>query len=189
MESFDQTIAAGPARRDNRDMSLALRMQRYLARFPLSGFWRPWGPKAARVGPAPAQRGNPWFIAGFLLVIFLLGWHLFTLRPAFDAAGITEEQLQLMEFNGDIVRNTDGTYIWNPEKEKVTGVPGPLAVLEKARIELAEAFETACSTPCKAEATAGNVAKDLPIPNINNSTDLFSSVPPSCLELRRWRGE
>jgi nitrate/nitrite transport system permease protein len=142
MESFDQTIAPGTARQDSPEVSLALRMQRYLAGFALSGSWWPWGPKTARVGPASDQaRGNPWFIAGFLLVIVLLGWHLFTLRPAFDAAGMTEEQLQLMEFNGDIVRNAEGTYIWNPEKEKVKGVPGPLAVLAKARTELAEAFE------------------------------------------------
>jgi nitrate/nitrite transport system permease protein len=54
---------------------------------------------------------------------------------------MTEEQLQMMEFNGDIVRTNDGGYTWNPEKEKVKGVPGPLAVLEKARAELGEAFE------------------------------------------------
>jgi nitrate/nitrite transport system permease protein len=45
-----------------------------------------------------------------------------------------------MEFNGDIVKTPDGGYAWNPEKEKVKGVPGPLAVLEKAQTELAEAF-------------------------------------------------
>ena len=77
--------------------------------------------------------GNPWFISGFILFLFLLGWQLFTLRTAFDPKGMTEEQLQLMEFNGDIVRTESGTYQWNPEKEKVKGVPGPLAVLEKAR--------------------------------------------------------
>ncbi|MDE3036411.1 MAG: ABC transporter permease subunit, partial [Nitrospirota bacterium] len=49
-------------------------------------------------------------------------------------------QLQTMEFNGDIVRTAEGAYAWNPEKEKVKGVPGPLAVLEKARAELSEAF-------------------------------------------------
>ncbi len=87
------------------------------------------------------QKGNPWFISGFLLVVFLLGWHFFTLRSAFDPRGKTEEQLQLMEFNGDIVKGPDGGYMWNPEKEKVKGVPGPLAVIEKARVELAEAFE------------------------------------------------
>ena len=87
------------------------------------------------------HNGNPWLISGFLLVVFLLGWHFFTMRPTFDPRGMTEEQLQLMEFNGDIIRTTDGGYTWNPEKEKVKGVPGPLAVLEKARTELAEAFE------------------------------------------------
>lgn len=84
--------------------------------------------------------GNPWFISVFVLVMFLLAWHFFTLRPTFDPTGLTEEQLQLMEFNGDIVRMPDGAYAWNPEKEKVKGIPGPLAVVEKARTELAEAF-------------------------------------------------
>jgi nitrate/nitrite transport system permease protein len=85
-------------------------------------------------------QSNPWLISGFLLAVFLLSWHFFTMRPTFDARGMTEEQLQLMEFNGDLVRTPDGGYTWNPEKEKVKGVPGPLAVLEKARTELAEAF-------------------------------------------------
>ena len=85
-------------------------------------------------------KGNPWLISGFLLVVFLLAWHFFTLRTAFDPRGLTEDQLQTMEFNGDIVRTAEGGYAWNPEKEKVKGVPGPLAVLEKARIELGEAF-------------------------------------------------
>jgi len=84
--------------------------------------------------------GSPWFISAFVLVMFLLAWHFFTLRPTFDATGLTGEQLQLMEFNGDIVRMPDGAYAWNPEKEKVRGIPGPLAVVEKARAELAEAF-------------------------------------------------
>ncbi len=84
--------------------------------------------------------GSPWLITVFLIVVFLLAWHLATLRSAFDAKGLTDEQLQMMEFNGDIVRLPDGTYTWNPEKEKVKGIPGPLAVMEKAREELSEAF-------------------------------------------------
>lgn len=83
---------------------------------------------------------NPWLISGFILVVFLLGWHFFTMRPTFDPRGITDDQLQLMEFNGDILRTPDGAYAWNPEKEKVKGVPGPLAVLDKAKSELSEAF-------------------------------------------------
>lgn len=85
-------------------------------------------------------KGNPWMISGFLLVVFLLAWHFFTMRAAFDPKGLTEDQLQTMEFNGDIDRTAGGGYAWNPEKEKVKGVPGPLAVMEKARSELAEAF-------------------------------------------------
>jgi nitrate/nitrite transport system permease protein len=86
------------------------------------------------------QQGNPIPITLFLLAVFLVAWHLATLRSAFDPKGMSEEQLQLMEFNGDIVRLSDGRYTWNPEKEKVKGVPGPLAVFEKARVELGEAF-------------------------------------------------
>ncbi len=89
---------------------------------------------------AGQKGGNPWLISGFLLFVFLLGWQLSTLRPAFDPKGMTDEQLQLMEFNGDIVRTEAGAYQWNPEKEKVKGIPGPLAVLDKARVELSEAF-------------------------------------------------
>lgn len=79
-------------------------------------------------------------ISGTLLALFLIAWHLFTLRQDFDPKGFTEDQLLTMEFNGDIVRTPDGGHIWNPEKEKVKGVPGPLAVLDKARTELGEAF-------------------------------------------------
>jgi nitrate/nitrite transport system permease protein len=85
-------------------------------------------------------KGNPWLISLFCLAVFLLAWHFLTLQPTFDPRGLTEEQLRLMEFNGDIVRTASGSYDWNPEKQKVKGVPGPLAVLEKVREELGEAF-------------------------------------------------
>ena len=86
------------------------------------------------------NRKDALLISVVLLVVFLTAWHLFTLRAAFDPKGMTEEQLQMLEFNGDIMRTVEGGYAWNPEKEKVKGVPGPLAVLDKARTELAEAF-------------------------------------------------
>jgi nitrate/nitrite transport system permease protein len=85
------------------------------------------------------SKGNPGLISGFLLVIFLLGWHFATIRPAFDPQGKSEEQLLMLEFNGDIVQTDEGRFAWNPEK--ITGVPGPLAVLEKVKTELGEAFE------------------------------------------------
>lgn len=85
------------------------------------------------------SKGNPGLISGFLLVIFLLGWHFATIRPAFDPQGKSEEQLLMLEFNGDIVQTDEGRFAWNPEK--ITGVPGPLAVLDKVKTELGEAFE------------------------------------------------
>ena len=85
------------------------------------------------------SKGNPALISGFLLVIFLLGWHFATIRPAFDPQGKSEEQLLMLEFNGDIVQTDEGRFAWNPEK--ITGVPGPLAVLDKVKTELREAFE------------------------------------------------
>jgi nitrate/nitrite transport system permease protein len=85
------------------------------------------------------SKGNPGLISGFLLVIFLLGWHFATIRPVFDSQGKSEEQLLMLEFNGDIVQTDEGRFAWNPEK--ITGVPGPLAVLDKVKMELGEAFE------------------------------------------------
>ena len=37
---------------------------------------------------AGQSQGNPWYIAGFVLVVFLLGWHFFTLRSIFRSEGI-----------------------------------------------------------------------------------------------------
>ena len=51
-------------------------------------------------------------------------WHLATISPPFDPTGKTDEELMVMEFNGDIMQTDDGQYVWNPEKEKVKGVPG-----------------------------------------------------------------
>lgn len=83
--------------------------------------------------------GSPWLISGFLLMIFLLAWHFATIRPAFDPQGKSEEEILLLEFNGDVVRTEEGRLVWNPEK--MTGIPGPAAVLDKVITELGEAFE------------------------------------------------
>ena len=77
------------------------------------------------------QAQNPWVITILLLGIFLFVWQLLTLRPPFDSTGKTEEELTLLQFNGDIIQNEDGQYVWNPEKEKVKGIPGPFMVVEK----------------------------------------------------------
>ena len=73
-----------------------------------------------------------------LLGLFLLGWHLLTLRPAFDSTGLTEKQLTTMEFNGDIIRAEDGSYMYNPEK--MGGIAGPWAVVMKTIEEFSEPF-------------------------------------------------
>ncbi|MEM7411332.1 MAG: ABC transporter permease [Myxococcota bacterium] len=70
--------------------------------------------------------------------IALLVWHMATLAPSFDASGKSDDELMLMEFNGDIVRTEDGAYVYNPDKAQ--GLPGPWKVGEKAYAELSEAF-------------------------------------------------
>jgi nitrate/nitrite transport system permease protein len=77
-------------------------------------------------------------ISLLLFVLLLLAWHLATMRPTFDPAGLSEEQLMTMEFNGDIIRTDDGSYIYNPDK--MQGIPGPWAVIRKSVEEISEAF-------------------------------------------------
>lgn len=73
-----------------------------------------------------------------LLGLFVLVWHLHTVQPAFDPSGLSPEQLQKLEFNGDIIRTGEGHYVYNPEKAR--GLPGPWAVANKAVEELSQAF-------------------------------------------------
>jgi nitrate/nitrite transport system permease protein len=91
----------------------------------------------ALVLKASGQR-QPLLLSLGLLGLFVLIWHLATIRPSFDPKGLTSDQLQKMEFNGDIVRTRDGRYVYNPEK--VQGMPGPWAVVTKAVEEFAQAF-------------------------------------------------
>ena len=80
-----------------------------------------------------------WLISFVLVVVLLGGWHLATRVPAFDPTGLSENQLMTMEFNGDIIRTDDGSYIYNPDKQQ--GIPGPLALARKSLEELREAFD------------------------------------------------
>lgn len=75
-----------------------------------------------------------------LVILFvLLGvWQYAVSKPAFDPGGKTEDELMLMEFNGDIVRNEAGDYVFNADK--TTGLPGPLAVGAKVVEELSHPF-------------------------------------------------
>lgn len=85
-----------------------------------------------------SPQGQPWFLPVALLVFFLVAWYLATVQPAFDPSGRTEDELLTMEFNGDIIRTENGTYINNPDK--IQGIPGPLALAEKSVAELSEPF-------------------------------------------------
>ena len=77
-------------------------------------------------------------LTGLIVGVALLVWHVATLAPSFDASGKSEDELMLMEFNGDIVRTDDGGYAYNPDKAQ--GLPGPVQVGKKAYAELSEAF-------------------------------------------------
>jgi nitrate/nitrite transport system permease protein len=68
----------------------------------------------------------------------VLVWHLATRLPTFDPRGLSEVQLQQMEFNGDIVRTENGRYVYNPEKGR--GLPGPWAVIITAVEEFSAPF-------------------------------------------------
>jgi nitrate/nitrite transport system permease protein len=85
-----------------------------------------------------SNRFAPYVLSLLILVVFLFAWEGATRSAKFHSAGKTEEALTMMEFNGDIVRDASGKYIYNPDK--VRGFPGPAKVWQKARVEFSEAF-------------------------------------------------
>ena len=111
MESMNRTMVPAVTPTVPAEGSMRLHLQRLLKEWPSSAWQRvtAWPrTRETQVGRggvmAARSQGNPWYIAGFVLVVFLLSWHFFTLRSSFDQRGLSEEQLQMMEFNGDIVR-------------------------------------------------------------------------------------
>jgi nitrate/nitrite transport system permease protein len=90
------------------------------------------------IGQRISLQGQPWLLSVALLVFFLTVWHVVTVQPAFDPTGRTEDQLMTMEFNGDIIRTEQGSYIYNPDK--IQGIPGPLVLAKKTVEELSEPF-------------------------------------------------
>lgn len=80
------------------------------------------------------------FLSLCLLILLLFGWHSLTQRSAFNAAGLSDDEIMLMEMNGDIIPdpNSDGDYINNPDK--IATFPGPLAVGQKIIEEFSEPF-------------------------------------------------
>lgn len=75
-----------------------------------------------------------------LLLALLFGWHVVTQVPAFDASAHTEDELMLMEMDGDIVPDpeNEGQYILNGDK--TTTFPGPLRVGQKIVEEFSDPF-------------------------------------------------
>jgi nitrate/nitrite transport system permease protein len=90
------------------------------------------------MNPSWQARLGPYGLSLLILGLFLLLWEGATRPAQFDSAGKTEDELTLLEFNGDIVKDDSGKYAFNPDK--ISGIPGPMKVLKKARTELGEAF-------------------------------------------------
>lgn len=89
-------------------------------------------------GKSFKDRFGPYALSLLILGVFLLVWEGATHAPKFNSHGKSEDELTLMEFNGDIVKDASGAYVFNPDKMK--GIPGPEKVFQKARTELGEAF-------------------------------------------------
>ena len=75
-----------------------------------------------------------------LLMVLLFVWHAATAAPVFDPTGLSEDDIMLMEMNGDIIPDpeNEGKYITNPEKS--TAFPGPIKVGKKIVEEFSEPF-------------------------------------------------
>ena len=86
----------------------------------------------------PRTESNPLILSLVLFVVFLCVWYMATLPEQFDPTGMTEDQITVLEFNGDIVRTEDGGYIYNPDK--ASGIPGPWRVAKKIHYELSDPF-------------------------------------------------
>ena len=83
---------------------------------------------------------GPKLLSLLLLGGLLFAWHSATGVPPFDPTGLSEDDIMLMEMNGDIIPDpdTDGQYINNPEKQ--AAFPGPIAVGHKIVEEFSEPF-------------------------------------------------
>ena len=89
-------------------------------------------------GPQAPDRWQSRLTSILILVAALVAWAAATGSARFDASAHTAEELTLMEFNGDIVRDPSGAYVYNPEKAR--GFPGPLDVGRKVAEEWADPF-------------------------------------------------
>jgi len=80
----------------------------------------------------------PYVLTAVFALVFLAAWAIATHVPPLDPKAYSADELEMMEFNGDIVRKADGTLIRNPAK--LQGLPGPGAVGAKFVEEFRDAF-------------------------------------------------
>jgi nitrate/nitrite transport system permease protein len=85
-----------------------------------------------------ARSFTPYLLSLAFALVMIAIWSGLTRAPSFDVSSFTAGQLELMEMNGEVVRNATGAYEVNPSK--LGGIPGPGAVWDKIRSECAEAF-------------------------------------------------
>lgn len=80
------------------------------------------------------------FLSLLLLAVMIWGWHVSTTVGSFDPTGLSEDDIMLMEMNGDIVPDPDneGQYINNADK--TTTFPGPMRVGQKIVEEFSDPF-------------------------------------------------
>ncbi|MFK7894745.1 MAG: ABC transporter permease [Myxococcota bacterium] len=84
------------------------------------------------------KRGSALLCFG-IICSFIFVWQLATMSKPFDVGARSESELEIMVFNGDIVEDAEGKYIFNPNKQK--GLPSPGVVFSKITTELGSAFE------------------------------------------------
>lgn len=84
------------------------------------------------------RRFTPYLLSLAFALVMIAIWSGLTRAPTFNVSSYSASQLELMEMNGEVVRNSAGAYQVNPSK--LGGIPGPGAVWEKIRSECAEAF-------------------------------------------------
>jgi nitrate/nitrite transport system permease protein len=81
---------------------------------------------------------TPYLLSLAFALVMIAIWAGLTRAPSFNVSSFSAGQLELMEMNGEVVRNAAGAYQINPSK--LGGIPGPGAVWDKIRSECAEAF-------------------------------------------------
>lgn len=88
--------------------------------------------------PSKGSKYAPYLLSLVIFFVFLGIWSSLTQVPEFDPSGKTEEELMMLEMNGDIVRDEAGNLVNNSDKMET--IPGPGKVFETAKEELKAPF-------------------------------------------------